>query len=160
MEITEGKRYKINNVKVGGDLIAPEEALLRKMGIRKEEFFNREVMRKDTFALREIYANEGYAYADVSPRTKEDDKNNLVDIVYHISKKKRVRFERINITGNTITRDKVVRRELRVIEGEYFSGGGLKRSTQNLHRLGFFEDVEVKTKKGEPGRSEWWWILI
>jgi outer membrane protein insertion porin family len=148
VEITEGKRYKVNDVKVGGDLIAPEDALLRKMGIRKEEFFNREVLRKDTFALREIYANEGYAYADVSPRTKEDDKNNLVDIIYHISKGKRVRFERINITGNTISRDKVIRRELRVIEGEYFSGQGLKRSTENLHRLGFFEDVEVKTKKG------------
>ena len=71
-----------------------------------------------------------------------------MDITYRISKGQRVRFERINITGNTITRDKVIRRELGAIEGEYFSGKALSKSTAKLYRLGFFEDVEVQTKKG------------
>ncbi|MBW1849981.1 MAG: outer membrane protein assembly factor BamA [Deltaproteobacteria bacterium] len=72
----------------------------------------------------------------------------LVDLTYYISKGSKVRFERINITGNTITRDKVIRRELEAIEGEDFSGGALKTSTENLKRLGFFEDVEMVPKKG------------
>jgi outer membrane protein insertion porin family len=148
IEIIEGDQYEVNDVKVSGDLIRPGDELLKNIGIKKEKFFNREVVRKDNLALREIYANEGYAYADVSPIIKEDDKKHLVDITYNISKGKKVRFERINISGNTITRDKVIRREFKVIEGDYFSGEALKKSNMNIHRLGYFEDVEVQTKKG------------
>jgi outer membrane protein insertion porin family len=147
-EIIEGPQYGVSEVKVEGDLIKPVDELIKKLNISKEKFFNREVVRNDTLALRDIYANEGFAYTDVTPVTKEDDERHLVDITYKVSKGAKVRFERINITGNTITRDKVIRRELKVIEGEYFSGKDLSRSTENLHRLGFFEDVEVKTKKG------------
>jgi outer membrane protein insertion porin family len=129
-------------------LIRPADELLKKTSIKKENFYNREVVRRDTLGLREIYANDGYAYADVSPIIKEDDKKHIVDITYNISKGKKVRFERINIAGNTITRDKVIRREFKVIEGDYFSGEALKKSNRNIHRLGYFEDVEVQTKKG------------
>ncbi len=101
--------------------------------------------------LGEIYANEGFAFADISPQIKEDDKGHTVDITYRISKGKKVKFERIEITGNDRTRDKVIRRELEVVEGGYFSAQKLQRSAQNLHRLGFFEDVQVNTKKGSSG---------
>lgn len=148
IEIIEGDQFAVNDVKVGGDLIKPEDELLKNIGIKKEKFFNREVVRKDSLTLREIYADEGYAYADISPVIKEDDKRHLVDITYNISKGGKVRFERINITGNNITRDKVIRRELKAVEGEYFSGKALKKSNRNLHRLGYFEDVELKTQKG------------
>jgi outer membrane protein insertion porin family len=148
IEIIEGHQYAINKVDIDGDLIKPADELLKGLNITKEKFFNREVVRRDILALRDIYADEGYAYAEVSPLIKEDDEQHLVDITYRISEGKRVRFERINITGNTITRDKVIRRELKAIEGEYFSGTALKKSTQNLYRLGFFEDVEVQTRKG------------
>lgn len=152
IEIIEGPQYSVNKVQVAGtqedDLIASADELLKKVSITKEKYFNREVVRKDTFTLRRLYADEGYAYADVSPIVKEDDKNHLVDITYTISKGKKVRFERINITGNTVTRDKVIRRELKVAEKEYFSAKDLRKSTANLHRLGYFEDVEIQTKKG------------
>jgi len=147
-EIIEGPQYGVNNVRIEGDLIKPVDDLLKTVNINKEKFFNREVVRKDTLDLGGIYADEGYAHADVSPIIKEDDKNHLVDITYNISKKGKVRFERINISGNTVTRDKVIRRELKVYEGEYFSGEGLRKSAANLHRLGYFEDVEVQTKPG------------
>lgn len=147
-EIIEGEPYEVNEVKITGDLIVPAEVLLEKVEIKKEKYFNREIVRKDTLTLRETYADVGYAYADVTPLTDEDDKKHLVNITYRISKKEKVRFERINISGNDRTRDKVIRRELDVIEGEFFSGEGLRNSTQNLHRLGFFSDVEVQTKKG------------
>lgn len=148
IEVVEGPRYEVNNVGVEGDLIMPAEALLEMVMIKKEKFFNREVVRKDTLLLREVYSDQGFAYAEVAPFTKEDDENRLVDITYKATKGKKVRFERINIAGNTFTRDKVIRRELRVIEGEEYSGTNLKKSTRNLHRLGFFEDVQVQTKKG------------
>ncbi|UCF57088.1 MAG: outer membrane protein assembly factor BamA, partial [Deltaproteobacteria bacterium] len=148
IEIIEGPQYGVNEVKIDGDLVRTIDELLKNVNIKKEEFFNREVVRKDILALTELYADEGYAYAEVSPVIKADDENHLVDITYYISKEKRVRFERINISGNTVTRDKVIRRELKVIEGEYFSGEALRKSTRNLNRLGFFEDMEIQTKKG------------
>jgi outer membrane protein insertion porin family len=148
IQIVEGPQYRVNEVTIDGDLIRPVDELLKYININKAEFFDRETVRKDSMALRGAYADDGYAYAQVSPMTKTDDENYLVDINYRISKGNRVRFERINITGNTVTRDKVIRRELAAIEGEYFSGKALQKSTENLYRLGFFEDVEMKTKKG------------
>ena len=148
MEIVEGPQYRVNEVKIEGDLIRPTDELLMRVNVKEEEFFSREVVRKDTMALSTAYADDGYAYAAVSPVVKADDENYVVDITYRISKGKRVRFERINITGNTITRDKVIRRELRVIEGEYFSGTALGKSTQNLYRL--FRRCGGADKKGKP----------
>lgn len=148
IQIVEGERYTVNNVTVEGDLIEPEEDLLKRVSIGKEKHFSREAVRKDVLALRSVYSNQGYAYADVGPIVNEDDKNHQVDIAYRITSGGKVRFERINIYGNSLTRDKVIRRELDVIEGEYFTGIGLTKSTERLQRLGYFEDLEIQTKKG------------
>jgi len=146
--INEGPQYAIGKVMFEGDLIKDMHQLYQALKITKEKVYNREVIRSDALSLSEIYSDEGYAFVDVSPDIKEDDKEHKVDITYKIFKGKKVRFKRIAITGNDRTRDKVIRRELKVIEGGYFSGDKLKRSTQNLYRLGFFEEVEVNTKKG------------
>ena len=148
IEINEGRQYGINKVLFKGDLIKPAEELLKTVRIDEEKVFNREIVRKDMEALREIYADEGYAYADISPNTIDDNEKYLVDVIYRISKGNKIRFERINISGNTVTRDKIIRRELKVIEGEYFSGKKLSRSEQNLNRLGFFDNITVNAKKG------------
>ncbi|MDY6973486.1 MAG: outer membrane protein assembly factor BamA, partial [Thermodesulfobacteriota bacterium] len=148
IEIEEGHRYTVNDVDIEGDLSRPVEELLGKVEINKGDAFSRETVRKDIQTLRNVYVDEGYAYAEVSPSTKEDSKTHLVDITFSISKGQKVRFERVNIIGNTSTRDKVIRRELKAIEGEDFSGEAIRRSTQNLHRLGFFENVEMETRKG------------
>lgn len=148
IEIIEGKQYTVNDVRIEGELMKSEEELLGMISIQKKKFFSREVILNDVKDLRNIYVDLGYAHAEVVPVTKEDDKNYLVDITYKISKGKRVRLERIHITGNSITRDKVIRRELKIVEGDFFSGKHLRRSALNLNRLGFFEDVEIKTKKG------------
>jgi outer membrane protein insertion porin family len=146
--IQEGSQYEVSKVTIDGDLILPVDELLKKISINKEKVFNREVVRKDMMLLRDICADEGYAYAEVVPSTSENDELHLVDIRYNISKGQKVRFERIIITGNRKTRDKVIRRELKTVEGEFFSGKDLKRSTENLNRVGYFENVEVQTKKG------------
>ena len=146
--INEGPQYAIRNISIEGDLIKETDELYKTLSIPKEKVYNREAIRDDTLILSEIYSDEGYAFVDISPEIKEDDKAHKVDIIYHISKGKKVKFERIIITGNDKTRDKVIRRELKVLEGGYFSGGKLKRSSQNLHRLGFFEEMEINTKRG------------
>jgi len=146
--IQEGNQYSVRNVTIEGDMILPLDDLLKKISINKEKTFNREAVRKDMLLLRDICADEGYAYAEVVPGTSEDDEMHSVDIKYSISKGQKVRFERIIITGNRKTRDKVIRRELKVVEGEFFSGKDLKRSTENLNRVGYFETVEIQTKKG------------
>ena len=148
IEIIEGDQYFVNNVDIAGDLIKPAEELLKLVAMVKGEPFSREIVRKDVMTLRDVYANEGYAYAEVVPVTREDDREHTVDITYRATTGNKVRFERITITGNTSTRDKVIRRDLEVYEGEYFSGWGMRRTTENLNRLGFFENVEVQTKKG------------
>ncbi|MCG6880113.1 MAG: outer membrane protein assembly factor BamA [Deltaproteobacteria bacterium] len=148
IDIHEGERYEVDKVNVAGDLIEPADKLLKSVDIGKEKVFNRETVRTDILSLQDIYANQGYAYSEIKPIVKENDENHTADVTYQISKGPKVRFERITITGNQHTRDKVIRRELKVMEGDYFSSQGMQRSTENLKRLGFFEDVQFHTKKG------------
>ena len=148
IEIKEGPQYYAGKIAIEGELVKPAEDLLKKVQIGQEKTFSRETVRKDVQTLRSIYADEGYAYAQVTPITREDIENHLMDVTYTISKKQKVRFERINISGNTVTRDKVIRREIKISEGDYFSANNLRKSTRNIQRLGFFEDVQINTKKG------------
>jgi len=146
--INEGPQYTMGKVSFAGDLIKDAEELYETLKITEEEVYNREVISSDIMRLTEIYADEGYAFADITPKIKEDDEQHTVDLTYQLSKGEKVRFERIEIAGNDRTRDKVIRRELKVVEGGYFSGKDMKRSIQNLYRLGFFEEVEVNTEQG------------
>lgn len=148
IKIDEGPRYEVGQVKIDGDLVATEEQLLKTLKINKEIFYNRSVIRDDVLALTDFYSDAGYAYADVAPQVKKDDEKFQVDITYFIDKGLRARFEEIVISGNTKTRDKVIRRELRVFEQGLFSGRRLKRSVRNLHRLDYFEDIKVDTPRG------------
>jgi outer membrane protein insertion porin family len=148
ISVIEGAKYKVDDVRLEGDIIKPESELMKHIKVNKEKAFNREVMYNDIQELKDIYADEGYAYTEITPISREDTELNLVDITYKIDKKKRVRIERINITGNSITRDKVIRRELKLVEGDYFSGKNLNKSTENLYRLDYFEDLETVTRNG------------
>jgi outer membrane protein insertion porin family len=148
IKISEGKRFKVGRVGVAGDIILTEKDLMDKLKITKEEFFNRQVLQQDVMALTDLYSDEGYAYPDVSPRVDQDTKNLIVNITYDIKKGNRAYFEKINIHGNTKTRDKVIRRELTVYENDLYSGKRLKRSVRNLYRLDFFEDIKVDPTKG------------
>jgi outer membrane protein insertion porin family len=148
IKIDEGSRFEVGNVDIAGDLIFPKEELLEKLKITKETFFNREVVRNDVLALTDFYADEGYAYAEIAPRVYQDAEKLIVNITYDVKKNKQVYFEAIIISGNTKTRDKVIRRELKVFEQELYNGKGLKRGVRNLYRLDYFEEVKVNTLQG------------
>jgi outer membrane protein insertion porin family len=148
IRIEEGPQFKVGEVAVAGDLIIPEDQLLEQVEIGEEEYYNRDVLRQDVIKLTDIYSDEGYAYADITPRIDEDIEKLVVNITFDINKGKQVYFEEITIGGNTKTRDKVIRRQLRVFEQELYGGRKLKRSIRNLYRLDYFEDVKVNTIKG------------
>ncbi|MGD2187792.1 MAG: outer membrane protein assembly factor BamA, partial [Desulfobacterales bacterium] len=148
IKIDEGPQYRVGKVTFSGDLILAEEQLLKDLKITQEEFYNREVLRTDILALTDLYADEGYAYADIAPRIKRIPEDLRVDISFNIEKGKPVYYEEIIISGNTKTRDKVIRRQLRVYEQELTSSTRLKRSVENLQRLDYFEDVKVDASRG------------
>ena len=148
IKIDEGERYKVGRVDVAGDLIVPKEELLQQLDISVEEYLNRDKVRSDTLKLTDFYSDYGYAYADVSPAIDQDQETLVANITFKIKKGEQVYFEKILINGNTITRDKVIRRELHVHEQGLFSGKALKRSIRNLYRLDYFEDIKVDTIRG------------
>lgn len=149
IKIDEGRKFKVGKVSITGDLIFPEIDLMENLKIITNDFYSREVVRNDIVAITDVYSDEGYAYADIYPSISKDSETLEVDIAYVIKRGKKVYFESITITGNSKTRDKVIRRELRVYEQELFSGTRLKRGVRNLYRLEFFEDVKVDTVEGE-----------
>lgn len=149
LKVSEGERYRLGNVKISGDLIKSEEDLEKPLEITKSEYFNRELLQKDILSLQDVYGDEGFAYADVRPKIDQDNVNLKVNVDFAIEKGKLVYFDEIIIGGNTKTRDKVIRRQLRVYEQELFKGSELKNGIQRLHRLDYFQDIKVNTVRGE-----------
>jgi outer membrane protein insertion porin family len=148
IKIDEGPQFKVGQVDVTGDLVLPKEELVAKLKISREAYYNREVVRNDVLALSDLYSDEGYAYAEISPQINENSDELIVNITYVVEKGNQVYFESIIFSGNTRTRDKVIRRELKVYEQELYSGRQLKRGVRNLYRLDYFEDIKVDTIKG------------
>ena len=148
IKIDEGQRFKVGKVQIMGDILTSEAEMMKQIKISKEEYFSRQILRDDIIVIGDLYSDEGYAYTDVVPQIDQDYEKLIVNITYTISKGNLVYFEGIRITGNTKTRDKVIRRELDLYEQELFSGKKLKRAIRNLNRLDYFEDVKVNTTKG------------
>lgn len=148
IKVAEGSRYQLGEVMVSGDLILPADDLKSQLEITDEEYFNRELLQKDVLKLTDLYGDDGYAYAEVRPNIDQDNENLTVDVDYRIEKGKLVYFDEIIIGGNTKTRDKVIRRQLKVYEQELYNGGELKNGVQRLHRLDYFQDIKVNTVRG------------
>jgi len=148
IEIVEGPRYRLGNIDFKGDLLTTKEDLFKVLKLKRGAIFSNTAMRKDIIALTEKFANQGYAYVEINPETSVDNKNLLVHLTFEIEKKKRVSYEMIQVVGNTKTRDKVVRRELRVAEGELYSAADMNKSRDRLKRLGYFKEVDFSTSRG------------
>jgi len=149
IKISEGDRYHLGKVDIQGDLIKPKEDLLSQLKITEESYFNRSLLEKDVIHLTDVYGDEGYAYAGVTPRTLPDPQALTVDVIYNIEKRQLVYIDEIIIGGNTTTRDKVIRRELKVVEQGLYNGTELRKGIQRIQGLGYFEDVKVNTLQGD-----------
>jgi outer membrane protein insertion porin family len=146
--VEEGQQFKMGSVDIKGDMIQPKEKMMALLSISKEKFYNREVIRKDILKLTDIYSAEGFAFAEITPQIQEESSTPKVDLTYDIKKGSKVYFERIDIVGNTKTRDKVIRREFKVSEKGLFDSTALRKSNENLHRLDFFEEINISTSPG------------
>jgi outer membrane protein insertion porin family len=146
--VEEGLQFKIGKVDIQGDLILPKEQMLKRIPVYVGEIFNRDHVRESLTYLTDLYANQGYAFVDVSPLTVPHKDQPLVDLTFEIRQGSKVYFERINILGNTKTRDRIIRRDLFTVEGDLYSLTAIKRSRDELNRLGYFKEVNINTKKG------------
>ena len=145
VNITEGERYSISDVRLSGDLVVGEDEVKRLMLIEPGQIFSRQVMTSTSDLISRRLGNEGYTFASVNgiPEINEEDKT--VAVTFYVDPGKRAYVNRINFRGNTKTEDQVLRREMRQMEGGWASTYLIDQSKTRLERLGFFKEVNVET---------------
>ncbi len=148
--VKEGDTYTISDVKLLGTLILPESTLRQLLYVKKGDLFNRSAIETSGKSIKAILANIGYAYAKVTPIPKLDKNNHTVDLTLFVEPGQRVYVRRVVFQGNTRTEDDVLRREMRQLEGTFYSQAALDRSKIRLQRLGYFKTVDID-KKLIPG---------
>jgi len=148
LRVVEGPQFRFGRIEVTGNQVLPEGEIRRLIRIREGEVFSRSKLRRDVSAITELYSSIGRAFAEVFPQTTTLAETRMVPVTFEIKEGPEVYVERINISGNTRSSEKVLRRELRLVEGELFTIQKLTRSRQRLFNLGFFDEVNVATAPG------------
>ncbi|GAA0888106.1 outer membrane protein assembly factor BamA [Rhodanobacter soli] len=151
--IKEGEIYKVADVKLLGELILPEETMRQLVFVKEGETFNRAAVEASSKAIKAVLANIGYAYAKVTPIPKLDKEKRTVDLTLYVEPGQRVYVRRVVFQGNTRTEDGVLRREMRQLEGSWYSQAAIDRSKIRLQKLGYFKTVDVD-KKLVPGTQD------
>ncbi|WP_201314031.1 outer membrane protein assembly factor BamA [Dyella sp. EPa41] len=151
--VKEGDIYTISDVHLLGELILPEESLKQLVYVKKGDTFNRKAIEASTNSIKSILASIGYAFAKVTPVPKLDKDKRTVDLTLYIEPGKRVYVRRVIFQGNTRTEDDVMRREMRQLEGSWFSQPAIDRSKIRLQRLGYFKTVNID-KALVPGTED------
>ena len=147
--INEGERYDVGTIKVDSKLRnLPGDELLPLVAIGSGDTYDGDAVEKSTTALQEAVQNRGFAFVDVNPQIARNRAKKTVDLVFTVSEGPRVYIERIDINGNTRTKDKVIRREFRLAEGDAFNAATMRRSRQRLQDLGYFNGVVVQPSQG------------
>lgn len=144
--IEEGHQYRIANVRVEGDILTTPDQIVDMVTIKPKQIYNQQVVEGDVHDITNLYGDQGYAFVNVQPIPETHD-NDTADIIFRIDKGPRVRIERINIIGNEVTRDKVVRREMRVKEGDIYNQRLVDLSREKIMQLGYFSDVNFATPR-------------
>lgn len=145
INITEGPQYRVSSVKLAGETIVPESELTPLIKLKPGEVFSRELLTESTKAIGDRLGNEGYAFANVNAAPDLDKEKREVAFTFFVDPGRRVYIRRINITGNTRTRDEVIRREMRQMEGGWYDSRKIQRSKQRIDKLGYFSEVNVET---------------
>lgn len=149
LRIEEGEQFGVGDIDFAGDLLFPNKELLESIKIKDREIFGYEVLQNDVSTIQAKYGDLGYAFANIIPRTRVREKERKVDITFEVEKGNKVYFGAINVVGNSRTRDKVVRRELKIREGELYNETRKRESVEGIKRLGFFEEVTFNTSTPE-----------
>lgn len=146
LDVTEGKRYKFSEPEVKVNLPEyKEKNLSGKVEFKKGMWFNADLIESTITNLNDEFSNLGYAFVDTTPRFVKDEEKQTVKIIFEVAEGEKVYVNKINITGNSRTLDKVIRREFRIKEGDAFNASKLRRSKQRVENLDYFESVDLKT---------------
>jgi outer membrane protein insertion porin family len=148
IEIEEGIQYRVGEVAVDGDLLKPAQELLALVTMTPGAVFSRSDLRSSVLAVNDLYADQGYAYVNVVPLTRKDRELRKIDLTFEIEQGPLVHIDNIRILGNTKTRDKVIRRQLDLAEGDRFSASKIRSSRRGVRNLGFFETVNIRDREG------------
>ncbi len=147
--IEEGERYKVKSVDITGELLEDSDKIKKKLVLKPGDYFSREKLRKDLDTITKAYMDQGYAHTEVVPEIRSNKQEALAIIRYHARRGPKVRIDTITISGNTKTRDKVIRRQMELAEGDLFSSSKLEHSNMKLRKLDYFEQVEISPLPGD-----------
>jgi len=145
INVTEGEQYTVSDVTVSGNMVVPEEELRQLLTVKAGDIFSRRAVAESGNSISQRLGIDGYAFANVNSIPDVDEKNRTIALNFFVDPGNRVYVRRINVTGNTKTRDGVVRREVRQMEGGWLSSPLVERSKIRLQKLGFFDSVNVET---------------
>lgn len=143
IRVEEGERYYVGETGVAGNENFPASELERLLRLRPGDPFSPEALREDAVGLRDFYFERGYIDASIDPRQTLNPETGMIEITYRIRENRISYINRVEISGNQITRDRVIRRELQVKPGEIFNGIKVRRARQRLENLGFFQQVSI-----------------
>jgi outer membrane protein insertion porin family len=153
VNINEGDQYSVSGVKLAGELLLPEPELVKLVTVKPGALFSREQVTTTTKAISDRLANEGYAFANVNAAPEVDKEKKQVAFTLFVDPGRRVYVRRINVVGNTRTRDEVIRREMRQMEAAWYDGEKINKSRTRVDRLGYFDEVTVETP-AVPGTTD------
>jgi outer membrane protein insertion porin family len=145
INLTEGEKYTVSSVKLAGETVVPPAELEKLIAVKPGDVFSREKLSETAKQIGDRLGNDGYAFANVNAVPEVDKANHTVAFTFFVDSGRRVYVNRINVTGNTRTRDEVVRREFRQMEGAYYDAAKIQRSRERVQRLGYFTDVNLET---------------
>lgn len=153
VNIVEGPKYNVSDIKLAGELLVPEEELRKLIKLSAGDTFSREKLTESIKLITDRLGDDGYAFANINASPQLDKEKQQVAFTFFIDPGRRVYVRRINITGNSRTRDEVIRREMRQFEGGWYSTSKINRSKTRIDRLNFFTAVNVETP-AVPGTTD------
>ena len=156
INITEGPKFTVSDVRLGGDLLLPEAELMRLVQIRPGDVYSREKLTQSAKAISDRMGSDGYAFANVNAVPEVDRENKTAAFTFYIDPGRRVYVRKVNISGNARTRDEVIRREIRQLEDGWYDATRIDRSKVRITRLQYFEDVNLETPSvaGSPDQVD------
>ena len=154
INVNEGDQYTLASVKLAGNFEVPEQELKDLLVVEVGEIFSRSQVVASSELISNRLGADGYAFSQVNPIPDVDKESKTVDLTFFIDQGKRVYVRRVNIVGNQFSRDEVYRRELRQMEGGWYSQSGIEASRRRIQRLAFIENVDIETVK-IPGQDDY-----
>ncbi|MFB1487323.1 MAG: outer membrane protein assembly factor BamA [Thiocapsa sp. C3-sup] len=151
--VDEGEPYRISDIKLAGEPSIPAEELFPLIQLRRGDFFSRRATTESAERISNLLGDRGYAFANVNTIPEIDEEAREVSVTFFVDPGQRVYVRRVNMKGNTRTRDEVLRREMRQLESAWFSAELVRKSRERLQRLGYFEDVTIETP-AVPGSAD------